>query len=67
MTEWQPIETAPKDGTTIFAANAKLGQRGLVHMNSNGEWELVDGLTNLPAGIGFYPTHWMHEPPQPKP
>lgn len=66
MTAWQPIETAPKDGTTIFGANVKLGQRGLVHMNNQGEWELVNGLTNYPMGIGFYPTHWMPEPKPPQ-
>lgn len=59
MSDWQPIDTAPKDGTTIFGANWKLGQRGLVHMNHQGEWEMVNGLTNMPMGIGFYPTHWM--------
>ncbi len=57
---WQPIETAPRDGTTIFGYSRKLGQRGMVHFNSNGEWEMVDGLTNMPAGVGFDPTHWHH-------
>lgn len=63
--EWQLIETAPKDGTTIFGSNWKLGQRGLVHMNSKGEWEMVDGLSNMPTGNGFHPTHWMPEPAPP--
>lgn len=64
-TAWRLIKTAPKDGTTIFAANWRLGQRGLVHMNSQGEWEMVNGLTNYPMGVGFNPTHWMPEPEQP--
>lgn len=64
MNPWKPIETAPRDGMTIFAANAKMGQRGMVHFNGI-EWEMVDGLTNTPMGIGFYPTHWMHLPESP--
>jgi hypothetical protein len=66
VTDWQPIETAPKDGTTIFGANVRLAQRGLVHFNAQGEWEMVNGLTNMPMGVGFYPTHWMPEPEPPK-
>lgn len=64
---WQPIETAPKDGTTIFGVDAKWGNRGMVHFNAQGEWEFVDGMTNLPAGHGFHPTHWHALLPQPVP
>jgi hypothetical protein len=64
---WQPIDTAPRDGTTIFAADWKEGQRGMVHFNAQGEWEMVDGLHNQPMGIGFYPTHWMPLPKSPPP
>jgi len=63
---WQPIETAPTDGTTIFASNSRMGQRGMVHYNG-AEWEMVNGLTNYPAGVGFYPTHWVPLPPAPEP
>lgn len=66
MSDWQPIETAPKDGMTVFAQNSETGQRGMVYFNSQGEWEMVDGLTNMPMGVGFYPTHWMHLPEPPK-
>ena len=66
MSNWRDIATAPRDGTTIFGANTKLAQRGFVHFNANGEWELVDGLTNYPMGKGFYPTHWMPEPKPPR-
>lgn len=62
---WQPIEKAPKDGTSIYGQNWKTAQRGIVHMNIQGEWELVDGLTNLPMGKGFYPTHWQSLPEEP--
>jgi hypothetical protein len=63
---WRPIETAPKDGTIIYGENGKFGQRGLVHFNSQGEWEMVNGLTNMPIGIGFYPTHWQPLPTPPE-
>lgn len=62
---WQPIKTAPRDGTTIFGYAQKMGQRGMVHFNGS-EWEMVNGLTNLPMGIGFYPTHWVALPPEPE-
>lgn len=64
--QWQPIETAPGDGKTIFGCDAKNGHRGLVHWNG-AEWELVDGITNMPMGVGFYPTHWTALLPQPWP
>lgn len=55
---WNPIETAPRDGTPIFAINRNTNQRGRVIFR-RGEWELVDDLNNS-LGKGFYPTHWMH-------
>ena len=60
--DWRLIETAPRDGVTIFGENVNLGQRGMVHWNG-WEWEIVDGLDNMPMGIGFCPTHWMPLPP----
>ena len=65
--EWQPIKTAPRDGTIIYGESWKSGQRGLIYFNSEGEWELVNGMNNLPMGIGFYPTNWMHVPELPSP
>ena len=61
--EWQPIETAPKDGTEII----------LCDMN----WPRVDGYRPRKIGL-FYagkwlinggswePTHWMPLPPPPQ-
>jgi len=65
--QWRPIGEAPKDGTTVFGANWQTGQRGVVHRNAHREWELVDGLTNMPMGVGFYPTHFVLLLPQPEP
>lgn len=58
---WLPIETAPKDGTSILAYHENHGYVGIVVFKDN-EWELVD-VANQPVGIGFYPTHWSPIPP----
>lgn len=44
MTDWQPIETALKDGTRILMAFEWFGQRGVEMCH----WYERDG--NLPAG-----------------
>lgn len=63
MSEWRPIETAPKDGTTILVA----GQGSTAWMAKwrpmkrvPDRWESI-GLGALP----FYPTHWMPLPDPP--
>jgi hypothetical protein len=63
-TQWQPIETAPKDGTEFVAAYARQGfVKQLVsyntihgHWQSKGEWE---------PGFTQNATHWMPLPPAP--
>jgi len=62
---WRPIEEAPRDGTAIFGCNYEMGHRGMVSFNGH-EWEMVNGLTNMPMGIGFYPTHWQPLPTPPE-
>jgi len=69
---WQPIETAPKDGTTILVCDAAK-QISLVN------WEYVTGYENTNIGPdgwrsdacrdfgGFEdPTHWMPLPEPPR-
>jgi len=71
MTEWQPIETAPKDGTHILVVS----ETGIsVCKYSCGNWNgLIDGDTicyQEEQDDWYYdvykPTHWMPlpEPPQ---
>lgn len=71
MTDWQPIETAPKDGESFLAVDA----------NNGPEYRVVyydDDPLHLPyiwhvedAGAGFnhhenFFTHWMPLPEPPK-
>jgi hypothetical protein len=72
---WQPIETAPKDGTQILIADGKhvTISRWYVHyMNGEPdpyrkpEWEQAE----MCGGMGGYygplqPTHWMPLPTTP--
>jgi len=59
---WQPIATAPLDGTDVLAIDVVRGYSGLVKFIDN-EWESLN-ITGDAMGIGFYPSHWM---PLPKP
>ena len=68
--EWQPIETAPKDGTLILAAHKRPAFQiqkmtviywdcGAPSLNVDGRWR-----TSMHDIIGDRFTHWM---PLPKP
>lgn len=66
--DWQPIETAPKDGTTVFVNHGEQDHGWLPSNRATwggGKWvyQFEDGT---PGGIPFLqPTHWMplHAPP----
>lgn len=51
--KWQPIETAPKDGTDLLLWEPSLGQSVIAH-SVNGEWPWF-----------YKPTHWMPLPDPP--
>lgn len=63
--EWQPIETAPKDGTHIIVCwpNAWHGLTGatVVYWNEDCEWwEITEAGDFAASGRLLYaPTHWM--------
>ena len=56
--EWQPIETAPKDGSFILLATPKC-------LIADGFWSLVYRVWSWPY-VMVEPTHWMPLPTPPK-
>ena len=67
MTAWQPIETAPKDGTLIVAVvncyhtlEKHTEQFAVVFFN-DGNW-----VSEHPLSGGYDPTHWMTLPDPPQ-
>lgn len=80
MSEWQPIETAPKDGTLILISFGEKGVRAVSWDSpwddpvtfENGIW-CVDDDKHGPYPLRGYnedgynaPTHWMPLPNPPK-
>lgn len=60
--QWQPIETAPKDGTRILVWSQEYGGRGpLVLFWMDEHWREPANLLSLRVP----PTHWMPIPPPP--
>jgi hypothetical protein len=64
MSEWQPIETAPKDGTAFLGYNAGRERIYLiesvhVEYDSKTTWQDRAGYYNITL------THWMPLPPPP--
>lgn len=67
MSEWQPIETAPKDGTSILAWTAG----GICEIAFEyGEFEQLPCFSTYDdcgsAVLICKPTHWMPLPPPPQ-
>jgi hypothetical protein len=65
MSNWQPIETAPKDGSYIlatpcFGTSTQIYQIYFDNRKKVNKWKY--GRLNLTAN----PTHWMPLPPPPK-
>lgn len=65
---WQPIETAPKDGTPVLCGF--VGQRlnaKVIFWDDEAEWWCVDDNKLGPHVLrGPAPTHWMPIPPPPE-
>jgi hypothetical protein len=66
---WQPIETAPKDGTVVivrgfYDADGKLFMKAAAAAQYGKRWMMDNhgyGYT-----VSCYPTHWMPLPNPPK-
>jgi hypothetical protein len=80
MSEWQPIETAPKDGTKIvawgFLAN-RAPEMGVIRSETPVAhvmmWRSYTGLdagdwvsTSIGIALAQHPTHWMPLPAPPE-
>lgn len=59
MTEWKDIETAPRDGTPILAADKGTYAYVAEWISANRVWIGADGMY-------WEPTHWMPLPEPPK-
>jgi hypothetical protein len=65
MSEWQPIETAPKDGTAVLVSEGRFCY--CVEWNEEFDWWAVDDNKLGPFRLrGSAPTHWMPLPAPPK-
>lgn len=60
--QWQPIETAPKDGTSLLLARKHMSGELIVvsgSWNSGGAMHMPHWMSPV---LGFQPTHWMPLP-----
>jgi hypothetical protein len=63
MTEWQPIETAPKDGTKIIVYRPNAEYQPIVGVDY---WSKELGNVWANSNEHRQPTHWMPLPEPPK-
>ena len=63
MSEWQPIETVPQDGTLILVANG--GLVSLVYWDGY-DWTVGDDEAPTYCGLPWTPRYWMPVPVPPK-
>lgn len=69
---WQPIETAPKDGTAVLVVNDKALDPEALVAHWNGEWRVdtTYAWANAEDPWGHFgtidATHWMPLPPAPR-
>lgn len=67
MMEWQPIETAPKDGTEIivYTATKRITTAWFCEETKLWPHDEVYSEDGEPCNVGW-PTHWMPLPEPPK-
>ncbi len=62
MTEWQPIETAPRETWVLILSDGGIFEAKLL----KGLWESADPRGGGTYFLGYDPTHWMPIPDKPK-
>lgn len=65
MMEWQPIETAPKDGTRLLLCEADQPGEPCVGWWIAGQWRDM-GDIGCDGQDDYQPTHWMPLPMKPE-
>ncbi len=68
MTEWQDIETAPKDGTAVLVYGAKLGSQFVACFHErDGErlWVITSDEEKMHGFVEEAASHWMPLPTPP--
>ncbi len=63
--QWQPIETAPKDGEEIWAFNGEQARMFWLEGDGYALWCWADPLLSECDPSPEPPTHWMPLPPPP--
>lgn len=63
--DWQPIATAPKDGTHVLVGIAGLDRSTGEAYHANGAWFTWDSATHTRTVYTTPPTHWLPLPPAP--
>lgn len=63
--EWQPIETAPKDRPIIVSNGEAVGE-AQYHESAEGWWWAGYHPTDASDGCVWQPAHWMPLPAPPK-
>ena len=71
VSEWQPIETAPKElGKRILGlkdcGEGTLTSISIVFWLNDGEWHINDCAPRTAEGFGYRVTHWMPLPSAPE-
>lgn len=75
MSKWQPIETAPRDGTEVLACIVGFAPSLVRWLSHNGKsmWSVdpetfmdEDHFHEYFMGTSYDPTHWQPLPPPPQ-